>query len=74
MEIRRRFFVDSVSSTTVQLARKPGAGGEPLPSSDPGIALHRITIVTGNAAAANADTAFWVANCTIYEVIVRRLT
>ena len=70
MEIRRKFFADSVSSTTVQLVRS----GEPSPSSDPGISLHRITVVTGNAAAANADTAFWVANCTFYEVIIRRLS
>jgi hypothetical protein len=74
MEIRRKFFADSVSTTAVQLRRLPGAGGEPLPSSDPGSALHQVNITTGNDAAANADTAFWVANCTVYEVIIRRLT
>ena len=74
MEIRRKFFVDSVSSTQVQFARLPGAGGEPLPSSDAGLALHRITVITGNATAANANTAYFVANCTPYEIIIRRLS
>ncbi len=68
----REFFVDSVSSTQVQLARVPGRTNSP--DADAGLSLHRITIITGNAAAANASTAFWQANCQRYLVTVVRLT
>lgn len=74
MRLQRDFFADSVSTDTVQLVRVQAAGGEPLPSSNVGLALHRITVVTGNAVAANADTAFWVANCTRYRVTIERIS
>jgi hypothetical protein len=72
MEIRRIMFATSVSSATVQLSRAPGL--TPQPDSDPGTALHQVTITTGNNASATANTAYWQANCAKYEVIIRRLT
>ena len=70
MEISREMYVDSVSSSAVQLRPQPNAS--PRPNSDPGICLHQVNIVTGNAAAFTADTVFWQADCSTYEVIIRR--
>ena len=70
-EIRRIFFADSVSSTAVQLRRQPGAA---INDAFPGLNIHKIDMITGAGAAANADTEFFAANCTRYEVIIRRLT
>ena len=73
MRTQRDFFVDSVSSTQVQLVRSPVVP-TPSPESDPGVAMHRIVIFTGHTLAANADTSFWVANCTRYRVTVERIS
>ena len=71
-ETSRKFFIDSVSGTTVQL--RPVPGQDAHPGTEPGIALHQVNLVTGVTAAANADTAFWQTNCHRYEVIIRRTT
>lgn len=70
--ITRDFFVDSVSTSAVQLRRVPGL--TPIPTASPGEQLHQVNLVTGVNAAFNADTGFWVANCTRYRVTIERLT
>ena len=72
-EVRRIMYAQTVSSATVTLVRFPGL--ESLAGGDPSIGLRRITVETGQAAAdVNANTSFWAANCTRYEVVIRRLT
>ena len=67
----RDFFADSVSSTAVQLRRVPGGA---INDAFPGLNIHKIEMITGAGAAANADTEFFVANCTRYRVTIERLT
>lgn len=68
MEIRRVFFADTVSSTTVQLRRHLQIGQNP--DARPGQEILQANLVLEGTAEAD----FWAANCTKYEVIIRRLT
>ena len=70
-DIRRIMYIDAISTTSVQFRRHSQFG--PLPEADPGSALHQVNVITGNAAAFNADTAFFQTNCTPYEIVIRRL-
>lgn len=71
MEFKRLMFIDSISTTSVQFRRAPNQG--PLPDSNPGAALHQVNIVTGNAAAATADTTVFLVDCALWEVTLRKL-
>ena len=66
MEISRTFFADTVSSTTVQLRRHLQRGQ--MPDANVGRQLHQANLVLEGT----ADAHFWAANCTTYEVIIRR--
>ena len=66
--IRRTFFADTVSSTTVQLRRD--IQSNPMPSVDSGLEVLQVNLVL----AGTANAGFWAANCTEYEVIIRRVT
>jgi hypothetical protein len=75
MEIRRTFFVDSVSSSAVQLRRWPTLNS--MDDTCGGRQIHQANLVIGLSAATTAEAgsnAFWKADCTRYEVTVRRLT
>ena len=71
MEIRRKFYVTSISSTAVKLTRVPTVS--PVPDSDPGMVIHLANLITGVATAANASTTFWQTGCHFYEMIIRRV-
>lgn len=71
MDTKRIFYVTSVSGNIVQLTRHPNHGN--LPDSDPGISMHQVDIVTGNASAASASSTYWLTGCQLYEVTVRKL-
>lgn len=73
MEIRRTMFVDSASSTAVQLRRHPFTS--PLDDTCAGRALHQVNIVTGINSATTVEAgagAFWQTGCVLYDVIIRR--
>ena len=75
MKIVREFFVDSASSTAVQLRRHPQLIG--LDDTCSGRQMHQVNIVTGLSSATTVEAgpnAFWKADCTRYRVTVERLT
>lgn len=69
MEIRRRFYVTSVSSTSVVLSPEPSA----TPSVQAGTNVQQVTVTTSES---TANAAFWGATgqCGRYEVIVRKVS
>lgn len=71
MEFKRLMYVESISSSAVQFRRLANTG--PIPDSNPGVALHQVNIVTGNAAAANADSTVFLVDCAAWEVTFRKL-
>ena len=71
MEIKREMFIDSVATNQVQFRRHPNLGSRP--DSDPGLGLHQVTLTTGNAAAANANTTFFLADCSLYEITIKKV-
>ena len=68
METRRRMFIARITTSTVKLTRDVGS----TPGS-PGLELHNMTLRTGDAAVASADTSFYQTGCVMYELILRRL-
>lgn len=68
MEVRRRFYVTSVSSATVVLSPEPGA----IASAPAGTNIQQLTVTTLESTAA---ASFWGATgqCGRFEVIVRKV-
>jgi hypothetical protein len=70
MEVRRRFYVTSVSSATVVLSPEPSITPA---STQPGTNVQQITLTTSES---TANAAFWGATgtCGRFEVIWRKLS
>ena len=74
MRITRDFFVDSASSTTVQLKRVPNSS---LDNTCAGVQIHSAALTIGRGSATTVEAgagAFWQTGCIRYRVTVEKLS